>query len=70
MADAVEMVTGLSSHIFVPLFGLVMLVGTVYLRYAVFAQYLKWLTAALFADRKSTRLNSSHKTVSRMPSSA
>jgi len=49
MADAVEMVTGLSSHIFVPIFGLVMLVGTVYLRYEVFARYLKWLTAALFA---------------------
>ena len=27
MADAVEMIMGLSSHIFVPLFGLVMLVG-------------------------------------------
>ena len=26
-----------------------MLVGTVYLRYRVFAGYLKWLTAALFA---------------------
>jgi hypothetical protein len=49
MADAVEMVTGLSSHIFVPIFGLVMLVGTVYLRYEVFARYLKWLTAVLFA---------------------
>jgi len=37
MADAVEMIMGLSSHIFVPLFGLVMAVGTVYLRYEVFA---------------------------------
>jgi NRAMP (natural resistance-associated macrophage protein)-like metal ion transporter len=49
MADVMEMVTGLSSHVFVPIFGLGMLVGTVYLRYAVFARFLKWLTATLFA---------------------
>ena len=29
-----------------------------------------YMVAMLFIDRKSTRLNSSHKTVSRMPSSA
>ena len=32
--------------------------------------YLLTFTATLFADRKSTRLNSSHSSVSRMPSSA
>jgi len=49
MADAVEMLTGLSSHLFVPVFSVVMLLGTVYTRYRTFARYLKWLTAVLFA---------------------
>ena len=35
-----------------------------------FAEYLKLLAAEVLRDRKSTRLNSSHRTVSRMPSSA
>ena len=38
-----------------------------------FVQYARFLSGALrgdFGDRKSTRLNSSHATLSRMPSSA
>src|SRR5207245_9784995 len=33
MAVAAEMVTGISSHIFVPVFGVIIVVGTVYLLY-------------------------------------
>ena len=32
--------------------------------------FIHYLSAAYLGDRKSTRLNSSHTTVSRMPSSA
>ena len=34
------------------------------------AQKIPWVALALLADRKSTRLNSSHIPLSRMPSSA
>ena len=34
------------------------------------AEFAKFATALALADRKSTRLNSSHSTSSRMPSSA
>jgi NRAMP (natural resistance-associated macrophage protein)-like metal ion transporter len=49
MADAVEMLTGLSSHASIPIFGVLLLLVTVYMSYRTFAKYLKWLTAVLFA---------------------
>ena len=49
MADAAEMLTGLASIFWVPLFGLTVLGATVYTSYSTFAAWLKWLTAALFA---------------------
>ncbi len=49
MADAAEMLTGLTSGLWVPVFGLVVLTATVYTSYARFAAWLKWLTAVLFA---------------------
>jgi NRAMP (natural resistance-associated macrophage protein)-like metal ion transporter len=49
MGDAAEMLTGLASAFWVPLFGLVVLAATVYTSYATFAAWLKWLTAVLFA---------------------
>ncbi len=49
MAEALEMLTGVPSLVFVPLFGLSILVVTIYTSYATFARYLKWLTAVLFA---------------------
>ena len=48
MGDAAEMLTGVSSLVWVPCFGLVILVFTVYTRYATFARYLKWLSVVLF----------------------
>ena len=48
MGDAAEMLTGVPSLVWVPCFGLVILVFTVYTRYATFARYLKWLSAVLF----------------------
>src|SRR2546426_1087630 len=49
MADAARLLTGVPSLVSVPGFGLVILLATVYMTYARFAQYLKWLTAVLFA---------------------
>jgi len=49
MADAVEMLTGLSSHVSVPVLGAFLIFVTVYTSYQTFAKYLKWLTAVLFA---------------------
>ena len=48
MGDAAEMLTGVPSLVWVPCFGLVILVFTVYTRYSTFARYLKWLSAVLF----------------------
>jgi NRAMP (natural resistance-associated macrophage protein)-like metal ion transporter len=48
MGDAAEMLTGLPSLVWVPCFGLAILVSTVYTRYSTFARYLKWLSAVLF----------------------
>lgn len=48
MGDAAEMLTGVPSLVWVPCFGLVILVFTVYTRYATLARYLKWLSAVLF----------------------
>ena len=49
MAESAAMLTGLPSVVFVPAFGLSILVVTIYTSYAAFARYLKWLTAVLFA---------------------
>lgn len=48
MADAAEMLSGVSSHLWVPVFGLLILAAMVYASYATFARYLKWLSAVLF----------------------
>ena len=49
MADAAEMLTGVTSGLWVPIFGLVVLAATVFTSYARFAFALKWLTAVLCA---------------------
>jgi NRAMP (natural resistance-associated macrophage protein)-like metal ion transporter len=49
MGDAVEMLLGLPPHLVIPVIGVVILMTTIYCRYTTFAQYLKWLTVALFA---------------------
>lgn len=49
MSDAAEMLTGVNSLIWTPLFGVVLIVVTVYTTYATFARSLKWLTAVLLA---------------------
>jgi Mn2+/Fe2+ NRAMP family transporter len=49
MADAVEMLTGVNSHIWVILFGVLIAWATVRLRYALIANVLKWLALSLFA---------------------
>jgi NRAMP (natural resistance-associated macrophage protein)-like metal ion transporter len=56
MGDAVEMLTGVTSHVWVPLFGIVLIVVTVYTSYATFARMVKWLTAVLFAYIAATFL--------------
>jgi Mn2+/Fe2+ NRAMP family transporter len=49
MADAAEMLTGVPSLVWVPCFGLAIIVVTLYASYAAFARYLKWLSAVLLA---------------------
>lgn len=49
MADAAQMVTGLSSHFFVVVFALAISWATIRLRYYHIAQILKWLCLVLFA---------------------
>ncbi|HKB26857.1 MAG TPA: Nramp family divalent metal transporter [Methylomirabilota bacterium] len=49
MADAAQMLTGVRAFAWVPIFGVSILIITVYASYAAFAQGLKWLTAVLFA---------------------
>src|SRR5881296_3847379 len=49
MAGVTHMLTGVPPLVSVPVLGLLILVTTVYATYASFAQYLKWLTAVLFA---------------------
>ena len=49
MADVTRMLTGLPPLASVPLFGLGILLTTIYASYATFARYLKWLTGVLFA---------------------
>jgi NRAMP (natural resistance-associated macrophage protein)-like metal ion transporter len=49
MADVTFLLTGISARIFVPLFGLAILFGTVCFRYARLASVFKWLALVLFA---------------------
>lgn len=49
MAEAAEMLTGLPRLVWVPIFGVGIVLVTVYANYAAFARALKWLTGVLFA---------------------
>lgn len=49
MADAAEMLTGVSSHLYVVIFGIAIAVATVMFRYYQIARILKWLALTLFA---------------------
>jgi len=49
MAEAAEMLTGVDSLVFVPMFGVGLILVSVYTRYATLARYLRWLTLVLFA---------------------
>lgn len=49
MADAAELVTHASSHLWIFVFGIVISVATIRLRYYQIAASLKWLALALFA---------------------
>jgi Natural resistance-associated macrophage protein len=49
MADAIELLVRVPSAVSIPALGVGLLAATVYLRYATFARYLKWLTLVLFA---------------------
>jgi NRAMP (natural resistance-associated macrophage protein)-like metal ion transporter len=49
MAEAAEMLTGWSALMWVPTFGISIVLVVVYASYAAFARALKWLTATLFA---------------------
>lgn len=49
MSDSAEMLSGVSSHIFVVAFGVLISVATVQLRYYHIAKVLKWLALTLFA---------------------
>jgi NRAMP (natural resistance-associated macrophage protein)-like metal ion transporter len=49
MADAIELLVHVPSAVSIPALGAGLLAATVYLRYATFARYLKWLTLVLFA---------------------
>jgi NRAMP (natural resistance-associated macrophage protein)-like metal ion transporter len=49
MSASAAMLIGIPSFVFVPVFGLSLLLITIYSSYVRFAGYLKWLTAVLFA---------------------
>jgi NRAMP (natural resistance-associated macrophage protein)-like metal ion transporter len=49
MADAAELLTGFRSHVWVAVFGVLIAVATIRLRYVVLANALKWLALVLFA---------------------
>ena len=49
MAGVTHMLTGVPTIVSVPVFGLVILLATIYTTYATFARSLKWLTAILFS---------------------
>jgi NRAMP (natural resistance-associated macrophage protein)-like metal ion transporter len=48
MADAAELLTGINSHLWVVLFGVLIAFATIRLRYADLARILKWLALVLF----------------------
>jgi NRAMP (natural resistance-associated macrophage protein)-like metal ion transporter len=47
MADASEMLTGLNSHFYVIFFGVIIALGTIFLRYRRIANLLKWFALSL-----------------------
>jgi NRAMP (natural resistance-associated macrophage protein)-like metal ion transporter len=47
MADASEMLTGLNSHYYVIFFGVIIALGTIFLRYRRIANLLKWFALSL-----------------------
>jgi Mn2+/Fe2+ NRAMP family transporter len=49
MADATEVLTGVSSHIYVVVFGIAITVAIIRFRYHQIAQILKWLVLSLFS---------------------
>jgi NRAMP (natural resistance-associated macrophage protein)-like metal ion transporter len=49
MADSAEMITGLQSFCFVPLFGIAITAASIWCRYEQIARILKWLALALMA---------------------
>src|SRR5262245_2711515 len=49
MGDALQVLLGLSPSAVIPAMGVAILLATIYFRYQTIAQYLKWLTVALFA---------------------
>src|SRR3989304_5922280 len=49
MAESARMLTGVPAVVWVPLFGVAILVVTVYASYVALARALKWLTGVLFA---------------------
>ena len=49
MADAAELLTGVSSHVFVIIFGVTIAWATVRLRYSILANTLKWMALVLLA---------------------
>ena len=49
MADAMEMLTGVNSHLWVVVFGIAISAATVFLPYGKIASVLKWLALFLFA---------------------
>jgi NRAMP (natural resistance-associated macrophage protein)-like metal ion transporter len=49
MADGAEMLTGVASGAWIAVFGLTIVLATLYTSYRRFAAWLKWLTAVLFA---------------------
>ncbi|HEV7403974.1 MAG TPA: divalent metal cation transporter [Chthoniobacteraceae bacterium] len=49
MADSAEMLTGIGSHWFVPMFGVAITIASIKFRYQKIARILKWLALALLA---------------------
>ena len=54
MADASEMLTGLNSHFYVIFFGVIIALGTIFLRYRRIANLLKWFALSLLAYALAT----------------
>jgi len=54
MADASEMLTGLNSHYYVIFFGVIIALGTIFLRYRRIANLLKWFALSLLTYMLTT----------------